>query len=439
MRAFAATPGITAVKSGQAIGKSRMAAGLVIWALSVFDRVAVLTTAPTHRQVVEVLWREIAMQLRAARIPIEGHLTTARLERSPSCFALGLSTTEPEKFQGVHAAQTIVIIDEAAGVDGAIFEAALACTTGPQDRILLLGNPTTPQGYFFDCFTGKVEAERFTITSWAASKAGAELGITGLASRKWCLARRRQWGVDSPVYVSRVLGQFPQESSDALIKLRWVHDAMAREPKREGEVVIGLDVARHGDSRTVWAIRQGDDIIALHDAQGLEVTAVAGRTFELVRQYGATDVIVDETGVGGGVSDILQERQQAVTPITFGARSSDDRFLNLRIEIWWNLAEWLREGRGALPPHDHLLGDLTAPRRLYRADDKIQLESKDRMRSRLKRSPDFGDAVALALHHSGASTWSGGYVVIPRGTFGRHPEWDDYGEPPGFWRDRDIL
>jgi hypothetical protein len=98
-----------------------------------------------------------------------------------------------------------------------------------------------------------------------------------------------------------------------------------------------------------------------------------------------------------------------VAGINFGARNADARdssglfsFANVRAEMYWRLREQLDPGRKggatlALPPHPDLLADLTAPRWSPQLSG-IQIEPKDKIKERLGRSPDVGDAVAMACY-----------------------------------------
>ncbi len=76
-----------------------------------------------------------------------------------------------------------------------------------------------------------------------------------------------------------------------------------------------------------------------------------------------------------------------------------DRFPNRRSELWWALRDALHPDDGwlTLPDDDRLRADLTQA--TYRIDSKGRtvVEGKDEMRKRLGRSPDYADAVMLAL------------------------------------------
>jgi hypothetical protein len=77
------------------------------------------------------------------------------------------------------------------------------------------------------------------------------------------------------------------------------------------------------------------------------------------------------------------------------------RFVNLRASMYWRLRALLdpeggsEETRLALPPDGELLRDLATVRYELQVAG-VKVESKDDIRKRLGRSPDAGDAVALA-------------------------------------------
>ena len=109
-----------AVKAANGVGKTYLAADLVLWFLYCHRPSIVLTTAPTWRQVESLLWEEIrkrhrTVNARAEMDPslpaLEGSLLQTRLKIAEGHFALGLSTDEPVRFQGFHAEDLLVVLD----------------------------------------------------------------------------------------------------------------------------------------------------------------------------------------------------------------------------------------------------------------------------------------------------------------------------------------
>jgi hypothetical protein len=57
-------------------------------------------------------------------------------------------------------------------------------------------------------------------------------------------------GVTSPIYQSKVLGEFPDVSDDTLIQPKWI-EAQKRPLERNGHPLIAADIARFGEDETV--------------------------------------------------------------------------------------------------------------------------------------------------------------------------------------------
>lgn len=248
------------VRSAHGVGKSWVAACAVLWFLYTRDPVTVLTTAPTQRQVREILWREIrrlhaqANRPAGARWPftpriggrgadgqpvLPGKCTANALRVSESAFALGLTTDEADRFQGFHAPHLLVVVDEASGVPEPIFDAIDGVLTSGETRLLLIGNPTNVAGRFYDSHSRPAWA-RFAISALESPNVvGVDLDdekqvraaparYPGLVTARWVADRRADWGEDSPLYQSRVLAEFPTSSEDSLIPLAWIHQAFRR-------------------------------------------------------------------------------------------------------------------------------------------------------------------------------------------------------------------
>ncbi|MBV8313337.1 MAG: hypothetical protein JOZ53_00105, partial [Planctomycetaceae bacterium] len=65
---------VTLVPSGNGVGKSYVAAGLLHWFLIAYPGSLVVATAPSQVQLEEVLWKEVERAYRGSRIPLGGRL-----------------------------------------------------------------------------------------------------------------------------------------------------------------------------------------------------------------------------------------------------------------------------------------------------------------------------------------------------------------------------
>jgi hypothetical protein len=353
----------TAVRSCHGVGKSFTAGEVILWFLYNFPRSIVLSTAPTWRQVEKLVWKEVRSHYKNALVPLGGHL----LPKSPEIqiiqdewYAMGLSTNDPDRFQGYHEEYILVVVDEAAGVPEDIFEAIEGVLTSQNARLLLLGNPTSLSGTFYNAFRGPgwhtiaisaFDTPNFTafgITEEDIANGTWEQKITGplpnpkLITPAWVADKYLRWGPDSPAYQARVKGQFPTEADDTLIPLAWIEAAMERwEDTPEGQPVeIGNDVARFGSDKTVIATRKGSKVLPLKVYAKKDTMETAGWVIVEYTKQGASKIKVDDIGVGGGVTDRLKEQNYPVVPINVAESAIDkEKFADLRSELWWNLRE----------------------------------------------------------------------------------------------------
>jgi hypothetical protein len=241
--------------------------------MSFGESAIVITTAPTERQVKEVLWRELRGIYNRHPAKIGGTLTHTGLDFSPNRYARGFSTDVPERFQGFHNANILFVVDEASGVHEDIYDAIEGSMTTPGSRLLLIGNPNHRSGTFFDAFhsqrsmwhtmhisafdtpnvrglkplplegqgTGGGESSEGsqTIVSPSfelppSSEGGnSTTAIPGLLDSQWLRDAEKKWGIGRPSYQIRVLGEFPTQSIDTLISLETVQQAVGRPIAKE--------------------------------------------------------------------------------------------------------------------------------------------------------------------------------------------------------------
>lgn len=405
----------TAVKSCHASGKTYTAAGVALAWLFTRPGRTVITTAPTWRQVRELLWKEIRRLHRSARRPLGGNMPPAEpaLRIEEGWLAIGFSSDNPVNVQGWHCAGgTLVILDEAAGVHPEIWNALQGTMTGEHDRLLAIGNPTMRSGPFFEAFSDP-DVAQVTISAMDTPnvKAGREV-VPGLVTSAWVEARRRQWGEGSALWRSRVLGEFPTTADEGLVPLEWMEAAERRwEALNQanghgwaGPFMLGVDVARYGPDYSVAARACAQGVQALVRLPKADTQATAGWVVRHAQdaQANVGAVRIDADGLGAGVFDAVRETLGTSRAVEMrGGMSALEhrKYANRRAEWFWQLRERLDPTRPdalALPPNDELRAQLTGMRWKVTPKGQIQLESKDDMRARGLSSPDEADAVAYA-------------------------------------------
>ena len=397
----------TAVASGHGVGKTFISACTTLWFLVTHDQSRVITTAPTNRQVESILWAEIWNLYKNARVPLGGRLLKTSLNIEEKWFALGLSTDDPDRFQGHHAENLLLVMDEAPGIDPKIYEAAQGILTTRGAKSLLIGNPTSSSGPFFDCFSNKLW-KTFHISCYDSPAIAEPEKYPTLTTMKWIEERKAEWGEQSPMFQSRVLGEFPVEGEDTLIPLNWCEKAVQRwyknkDVKRVTEhVFLGLDVARYGTNKTVLTDYLPPRVREIKIIQKKSTTDAVNLVIQSAIVIGAKlqQVTTDDTGVGGGVTDRLRELNYPVIPLNFSQKPADPmHFRYIRDEIYWHLRELFRSDEIEIPPNDDLIAQLSAIKYTVNArSGKIEIETKDDMKKRGMKSPDEADSLAIAVY-----------------------------------------
>jgi len=391
-----------AVRSGHGVGKTAVAAWAIIWKLACFRFSRVPATAPTQHQLFDILWPEVGrwietsvirpmFDVTATRVAVRGH--------EKLWFAVARSSNQPERLAGHHAEHLLYVVDEASGIPDSTWQVIDGARTSHGAVVLAIGNPTRRSGGFFDAFH---RHRRFWVCKHVSSEHSPRV------SRAWVEEMAQKWGRDSDVYRVRVQGEFPKGEEDAFIPLDMVEAAVARDVPEGGPVEIGVDVARYGDAETVIVGRQGGRVLFLRAYRKRGVTEVTGLVIQAAKdlreQTGAerVRVKVDDTGVGGGVTDGLRDAAAErlpwlqVVPVDFGG-AGDERYSNATSRMWGQVRELLEAGELSLPADDDLIGQLS--NRKYRVDvrGRIRLETKEEMRRRGVPSPDRADALCLAF------------------------------------------
>ena len=416
-----ATKPRTAVKACHASGKTFLAAVTLLWFLARYTEAIVVTTAPTWQQVEKLLWGEVHAAMMRAVYPYP-KATLTELKMGPKRLAYGLSTSvtnqdEGVKFQGIHAENMLVILDEAPGVDPRIWTAIEGNRAGGAVKILAIGNPTISSGPFHSAFHEARETwSTFTISAFGSPnlhdmqledllKMGREHPDQldqnvrpYLTTRRWVYEKYFEWGPGHPLWEARVLGNFPAQSEDALLSLTWLEEAKNREKVTINEgVKVGIDVAGPGEAETVLVARRGPEILEIRswpqeDPRG-ELVAVLNKYRDRL-----VTVNVDSIGIGWGLYQHLKDLKFPVVPVNVSEGSRDsEKYVNQKAEFYWGLRMRTQAGDISGLGDEKTIGQLASIRYKHNSRGQIEIESKEQAAKRGVKSPDRAEAIMLAF------------------------------------------
>lgn len=399
-----------AIRSGHGVGKSTLLALTILWFHVTRTPAKTACTAPTAHQLSDVLWAELSVWLRrlTERHPPIGKSfewtgeQLVRVDAPRESFAVARTARKeaPEAFQGVHSEHTLLIGDEASGIPEPIFEAGIGAMSTPGAKTILTGNPTRPNGFFYDCFHSQ-RSRWFTMRVSSEDVPRARGHIDDVISK---------YGRDSNAYRVRVLGEFPTSADEQVIPLDLIEAAVARqgkvEPIRSLRVVWGVDVARFGDDRTTLAKRRGNTLLEpVMSWRGKDLMQTCGliadewkKTDQIAHDELPSEIIVDVIGYGAGVVDRLNELSLPARGHNVGEGASiADRYMRRRDELWFKGREWFQANDVVIPRDEALIAELVSPTYTFTSAGKIAVEPKSDTKDRLGYSPDLADAFLLTL------------------------------------------
>jgi hypothetical protein len=437
----------TAVRSSHEIGKSFVAAVLAAWWIDThpIGSAYVITTAPSGDQLKGVLWREINKIFDLAKrryeqglidAPLPGRMLQTEWWVGNQRVGQGRKPADwdTDAFQGIHAEFVLAIIDEANGVPKAMWTGVEGVTSNDTSKVLAIGNPDDPDSEFarvsdeLNLIWVKKKVSAFDTPVFTGEKVAPRL-LRMLVGKQWVNDRKDDWGEDSPLYISRVLGEFPDlgqakqkvvPAGAALACMDLDEDDRKRLPKTPIE--LGMDVAASDDGdETVIRERRGMFAGRRWTIRTSDPEKAVDLVVEAIVESGASLVKVDEIGWGWGIVAAINSelRHKRIKCRAVGVNVAKkawqpEKFKNQRSELWWMIRDLIKDQAIDLSEMDDAqatIGQLCDPSWKAITGGKIQVEEKDETRKRIGRSPDDADALILAFARP---TKSGGKATVKR-------------------------
>jgi hypothetical protein len=362
--------------SGRGVGKTAAAAMVVAWWLGTRNPALVVCSAGSWSHLTDKLWPEVLAwgQKWRMREMFEYQERGVYSNNWPRTWRVETSSSDdPGKVEGFHSPNLLLIIDEAKGMPDEIYTALIASLSGQADvgeqKALVLSTPPTADVGWY--------AKACESSRWHT------IHVSGLDSKRvspeFVQDIVETFGEESPEYAAYVLGVIPGGVTGQLLHKAWVEAAQALgpNPRDRRRPVIVCDVAREGDDLAViGCIEHGKfQLVKFEDRWGwwgtCSTTTLIERVALAVRMKRASMAIIDDTGVGGGVTDGLRALQAAgalppdpadeqghaaflgcsIVPVNFGQTPKrQDRFERRKDELWWETREILKVDEKQLAP-----------------------------------------------------------------------------------------
>lgn len=395
----------SSIASGHGVGKSAFVAWIIYFLMSTRVDTRGAVTASTQFQLEDKTWPELA---KWHNLAINKHWfvwagTSLSFAAYPEerrknyrTTAATVSEQNTEAFAGLHneGRTVFVIFDEASGVAPKIWEVAEGALTDGEGFFFAFGNPTKPDGEFYDCFDKHSDIYRTRHIDSRSVSHTNKAALAGII---------RKYGEDSDEVRVRIKGQFPVMSFDGFMDAASVRDAMDREDvvlDRNAALIMAVDVANRGGDEIVIGFRQGWDMRSrkfltrtnLRHSELLKwVCLVADST-----QPDA--IVVECVGIGIPLCDDLEDLGYRVHRAYPGVITGDPHYYNNRALWYSEFRDWIYEPLSALPDDEEMYNQLTKMRYMLRkSDGKTLMESKLDMAARGLPSPDRADMGMLTF------------------------------------------
>lgn len=405
----------TAVPAAFDVSKTFTAAGLAVWWIESHPpgTARVWSSAPTDDQVKANLWFEIGRAHRRSNAP--GRITlNAEWYTGPrgaeELVGRGRKPADlidkeqaMQTFSGAHAQYMLVLLDEAGGIPGWMWDAAEGLASNDASRILAIGNPSSNDTRFAEvCRPGSgwnvITVSVFDSPNFTGEPVPESVREV-LVGQTWERERRERWGADSPLYQSRALAQFPDSTDDTnVITARMVRAAYERDLPGHDQGTFGLDIARYGDDRSELYRDRGGVVRHVASWAKQDTNTTRLKVAQQVARTPEVPIVVDADGLGAAVFDEMRAAGMRVVPFTMTHPvKQPHRFADRRSEMWWSFREEMEDGLIDLDAEDEdLAAQLQQPRWTMDARGRIKVETKDEMRKRGLPSPDRADSVIMA-------------------------------------------
>lgn len=398
------------IRSGHGVGKSTFLSWLILWWLTTRDNAKIPCVAPTQHQLDDVLWTECRMWHRRMEPAFKNQLDFSSdrifvVKKPKESFAAARTARRenPEALQGFHSGNLLFLFDEASGIDDLIFETGRGALSTPGSKVVMTGNPTRLEGYFFD-------SHHRNRSRWKTMRVNfedvAEAPYTDL---RFAREIEDEFGRDSNVFRVRVLGDFPTQEEDSVIPLDLIEAAVTRDIRGTGQMIWGVDVARFGDDRSTLCKRRGNKVVGKikwwSGKDNMQLAGLISKEYEDAKPEERPEwIMVDVIGYGAGVVDRLRETGLPARGINVAESAYvDEKYMRLRDELWFRGRDFF-EARDCSFPDDQLsIGELSTVLYDITSTGKFKVESKEERKKRLtgrvtgRGSPDLADAFIMTF------------------------------------------
>lgn len=412
------------IRSGHGTGKSALAAWRILHFMATRAYPKVVCTAPTARQLSDVLWSELSKWLRGSILADEFILQNDKIfhkdapkewwARAVSPSVKASKEEQAETLAGFHGEHLLIIVDESSGVEDPVFIPLEGALTQEDNHVMLIGNPTRNTGYFYDTHFHPEISKKWIKLHWDSR-------FSENVTKEMVDYFREKYGEDSNVFRIRVMGEPPVDDDRSFIPLHWALQCVGREIEVDEEwpLSLSVDVAREGEDLSVIMPRRGFKIYEWDTFQGMHTIELGQRIVEKFFDMDASYVGVDTVGIGGGVYDWLSHDPRGLgAQVMFSVNVAEkagerEKYYRLRDELWGLVRKNCMEAKYSFPNFvvrkqgiemnigHELANELASVGYKVGTGGEIKIESKADLKKRGVKSPNLADSLCISEYIHG--------------------------------------
>jgi phage terminase large subunit len=401
------------IRSGHGTGKDASTSWVIMWFMCTRAFAKVACTAPTARQLSDILWSELSKWFRKSKVADEFVIQKDKIFQKDNpkewwCRAISVSAKaskeeQAETLAGLHGDHLLIVVDEASGVNDPVYIPLEGALTQEDNKVVLIGNMTRNSGYFYESHFHASINKNWEKLHWDSRKSSN-------VSDEYVKYMLNKYGEESNVFRIRVAGDPPLDDERTFIPLAWAQQCVGLEIEADEEdpLYLSVDVARYGEDKSIVMPRRGMIISPWEEHQKMSTADLGSHILADFREMEADGIAIDEIGVGAGTLDWLRKIPDA-RKFAFGvnvANASSDkmRWHRLRDELWWRTRENCQKGAYSFPcatkaqevMSQELCNELSCLLYDYDNNGAYQIESKKQAKLRGVASPNIADALVIS-------------------------------------------
>lgn len=222
----------------------------------------------------------------------------------------------------------VVIVDEASRVEEEVFIALTPMLATTHGTLILISTPHGVNNYFYRAYA-KPEMGFKTYHHPSAS--------SPLIDRQTIEDEKENMTANE--WAEEYLATFVDET-DAFFPISLIDKCMATEKDNIGREIpvkafsyyLSIDPARHGEDETAMMILEKtpncNQVVKIIEKKGLNLVEIVNYALYLDRIWDFRRVVVDVTGLGSGVSDMLVDAGIPVEEVQFTIKSVEDVYMH---------------------------------------------------------------------------------------------------------------